>query len=173
MVPFIPLLAIGLIVLFQRWLRRRTEWATIEHPDGLFSFRYPGSWSGVIRPDRISLGEPDDSARVFALAFLADGGSLSEFAATRFAAATHAALGEPREFNGEGWRGLFQESEGPLSADDSQPVRQAILCASAGDLFVTLTLMAYREIYVQNQARYQAIFESLRLKPGATAEHST
>jgi hypothetical protein len=45
-------------------------------------------------------------------------------------------------------------------------MRQAILCASAGGLFVTLTLMAYREVYVQNQARYQAIFEIAAPKAG-------
>jgi len=128
-------------------------------------------WSGAIAPDGIQLASPDNRARVTAVAFTDDSGSLlSERAAMRFGVTTisaaAASLMPARELDGPCWKGVIFEDEGP-TRDTGIVVHETTLCAEAGAVFVVVCISVAADAYADHKDAVEHVFRSLRLTPEA------
>jgi hypothetical protein len=166
-VPIIPLIVIALLVLVRRWLQQKVAWGKVTHPDRLFSFEYPGTWTGVVESAGIQIASPDEHARVTAVAFTDDANRpLSERAAMRFSVTaiplSANALSPARQQQGHGWKGLIYEDEG-ATREAGDMVHETTLCAEAGKLFVVLCVSVRADVQIDHKDAVAHILKSLRL----------
>ena len=148
--------------LFKRSSARKKRFTHLQ----IFTVEAPDSWRQNNNPKYLSLTDAADVAAVTANAFAKrDGGSLADFAETRFAAVAemkfYSQNGDERRFQANDRDFITREFSGTWP-DETELTYYLVACAELESAYVSLTVTTKPDDFLTNKQLYMEIITSVK-----------